>query len=281
MTMKRDRETKIIGLIAGTGELPKAVAVEAKDKGFRVVAVALEHLADKRLASLVDEIKWVNVGKLATIIESLKHFGAEKAVMAGKVPKALLYKGNITPDLRAMKLLFTLRDRSDDSILLAITRELEKDGITLLNTTDFCQDMLTPEGVLTKKGVTKDEWADIRFGWKIANEMGRLDIGQTVVVKGKAVMAVEAIEGTDKAIQRGGAYANEGAVVVKISKPDQDMRFDVPVVGLDTLRAMIKVRARVLALEAKRSILLQKDRVLREADEAGIAVVGYSGERHC
>jgi DUF1009 family protein len=200
--------------------------------------------------------------------------------MAGKVPKALLYKGNITPDLKAMKLLFTLRDRSDDSILLAITRELEKDGITLLNTTDFCQDMLTPEGILTEKGLTEEEWADIRFGWKIAREMGRLDIGQTVVVKGKAVMAVEAIEGTDKAIQRGGAYADAGAVVVKISKPDQDMRFDVPVAGLDTLRAMIKVRARVLALEAKKSILLQKERVLREADEAGIAVVGYRGERH-
>lgn len=279
MTIKHEKREEIIGLIAGTGELPKAVAVEAKDKGFRVVAVALEHLADKGLASLVDEIRWVNVGKLATIIESLKHFGAEKAVMAGKVPKALLYKGNITPDLRAMKLLFTLRDRSDDSILLAITRELEKDGIALLNTTDFCQNILTPEGILTEKGVTEEEWADIRFGWKIANEMGRLDIGQTVVMKGKAVMAVEAIEGTDKAIQRGGAYANGGAVVVKISKPDQDMRFDVPVAGLDTLRAMIKVRARVLALEAKRSILLQKERVLREADEAGITVVGYSGER--
>lgn len=278
--MKHDAATRIIGLIAGKGELPKAVAVEAKDKGFCVVAVALEHLADKSLASLVDEIKWVNVGKLATIIESLKHFGAQRAVMAGKVPKALLYKSNVTPDLRAMKLLFTLKDRSDDAILLAITKELERDGITLLNTTDFCQDMLTPEGVLTKKGVTKEEWADIRFGWKIANEMGRLDIGQTVVVKGKAVMAVEAIEGTDKAIQRGGAFADAGAVVVKISKPDQDMRFDVPVAGLDTLRAMIKVRARVLALEAKKSILLQKERVLTEADEAGIAVVGYRGERH-
>ncbi len=201
----KGKDAKVIGLIAGMGELPKAVASEARDKGFHVVAVALEHLADKKLASHVDEIKWVNVGKLGTIIESLKRSGVERAVMAGKVPKALLYKGNITPDLRAMKLLFTLRDKSDDSILLAITKELEKDGITLLNTTDFCQSMLTPEGLLTEEGLTEDEWKDVRFGWKIAREMGRLDIGQTVVVKGQAVMAVEAIEGTDEAIKRGGS----------------------------------------------------------------------------
>jgi DUF1009 family protein len=272
------KDTKVIGLIAGMGELPKAVASEAKDRGFHVVAVALEHLADKKLASHVDEIKWVNVGKLGTIIESLKRAGIERAVMAGKVPKALLYRGNVTPDLRAMKLLFTLRDKSDDSILLAITKELEKDGITLLNTTDFCQDMLTPEGLLTEEGLTEDEWRDIRFGWKIAREMGRLDIGQTVVVKGQAVMAVEAIEGTDEAITRGGSYAHEGAVVVKVSKPHQDMRFDVPVVGLDTLRAMIEVKARVLALEAKKSIMLRKKLLLREAEEAGISVIGFSDE---
>lgn len=275
MTTRHDRETKIIGLIAGRGDLPKAVAAEAKDKGFRVVAVALDHLADRKLASHVDEIEWVNVGKLSTIIESLKRSGADRAVMAGKVPKSLLYKGNITPDLRAMKLLFTLKDRSDDSILLAITKELEKDGITLLNTTDFCQDILAPEGILTEEGVTKDEWEDIRFGWKLAREMGRLDIGQTVVVKGKAVMAVEAIEGTDEAIRRGGSYAGEGAVVVKISKPNQDMRFDVPVVGLDTLKAMVEVKARVLAVEAGKSILLGRERLLKEADEAGISVVGH------
>ncbi len=279
MTMKRDKDTKVIGLIAGMGELPKAVAEEAKEKGFHVVAVALEHLADKTLASHVDEIKWVNVGKLGAIIESLKRSGVRKAVLAGKVPKALLYRGNITPDLRAMKLLFTLKNRSDDSVLLAITKELEKDGIDLLNTTDFCQDMLTPEGTLTREGPSEEEWKDIRFGWKIAGEMGRLDIGQTVVVKGRAVMAVEAIEGTDEAIKRGGFYAHEGAVVVKVSKPRQDMRFDVPVVGPDTLKAMVEVKARVLALEAQRSIMLRKKRILSEAEAAGISVVGFSGER--
>lgn len=266
---------KKIGLIAGMGGLPKTIAIEAKAKGFHVVAVGLEPLADKSLSSYVDEIRWVNVGKLGKIIDALKRAGVKKAVMAGKVPKSLLYRGNITPDLRAVKLLFTLRDRSDDSILLAITRELEDDGITLLNTTDFCSDIITPEGVLTRDGVTEDEWKDIRFGWRIAKEIGRLDIGQTVVVKGQAVMALEAIEGTDEAIKRGGFYAGEGSVVVKMSKPGQDMRFDVPVVGLDTLRAMIDVRARVLALEAGRTLLLHKERFLKEAEEAGISVVGH------
>lgn len=239
------------------------------------MVVALEPLADKALASLADKIEWVNVGKLGKIIDTLKDSGVTRAVMAGKVPKKLLYEGNITPDLRAMKLLFTLKDRSDDSILLAITKELEKDGITLVDTTDFCSDMLTPEGVLTKKGVSSDEEKDIVFGWKVAKEMGRLDIGQTVVVKDRAVMSVEAIEGTDEAIKRGGLFANKGAVVVKVSKPNQDMRFDVPVVGLNTLKAMIKVEARVLAIEAEKSILLEKETFLKEAEEAGISVVGY------
>ena len=195
--------------------------------------------------------------------------------MAGKVPKTLLYRGNITPDLRAVKLLFTLKDKSDDSILLAITKELERDGISLLNTTDFCPGMLTPEGVLTRGDITGDERKDIVFGWKVAKEMGRLDIGQTVVIKDRAVMAVEAIEGTDEAIKRGGSLSGEGAVVVKVSKPGQDMRFDVPVVGLSTLKAMVEVSARVLAVEAEKSILLQRESLVREAEEAGISVVGY------
>lgn len=260
------------------GELPKAIAIEARQKGFHVTAVALEPLADSSLSSYVDDIRWINVGKLGEIIDSLKHSAVSDVVMAGKVPKSLLYKSRITPDLRAIKLLLTLKDRSDDSIMLAIMREMEKDGIKLLNTTDFCSDMLMNSGVLTKKGPTEEEWDDIRFGWRVAREIGRLDIGQTVVVKNKAVMAVEAIEGTDEAIKRGGYYANEGAVVVKVSKPQQDMRFDVPVVGIDTLRAMMEVKARVLAIETGKSILLQKEHFIRDAEDAGISVVGYSDD---
>jgi hypothetical protein len=266
---------KKLGLISGSGELPVVVALEARAKGYSVIAIGLEPVADRSLESFVDEIRWINVGKLGTIIETLKNSGVSEAVMAGKVPKSLLYKSRIIPDLRAVKILFSLRDRSDDSILLAITRELEKDGITLLNTTDFSARLLTPEGSLTRRPPSDGEWKDILFGWKVAKEIGRLDIGQTVVVKDRAVMAVEAIEGTDEAIKRGGRLAGECAVVVKVSKPQQDMRFDVPVVGMHTLQAMVEVRAKVLAVEADKSILLNKDEVLAEADKAGITIVGY------
>jgi len=265
---------KKVGLISGMGELPKAIALDAKARGYHVVAVALDPLADRGLSDLVDEIRWINVGKLGAIIRYLKRAGVTKVVMAGKVPKSLLYEGKIIPDVKAIKLLFSLKDRRDDSILLAITGELEKEGISLLDTTEFCAGLLAPQGILTKKGPSGSELKDISFGWRIAKEMGRLDIGQTVVVKNRAVMAIEAIEGTDEAIRRGGRLAGPGAVVVKAAKPHQDMRFDVPGAGTDTLRAMIEVHAAVLAVEAEKTILIGKDRLIKEADQAGISLVG-------
>ncbi len=260
------------------GELPLAVAEEARSQGYSIVAIGLESLADRALASVADETTWISVAKLGTIINTLKKAGVREAVMAGKVPKSLLYKSRLIPDARAVKLLFSLKDRSDDAILLAVTKELEKDGIILRNTTDFSAGLLTPEGILTKKKPSESEWKDIRFGWEIAKEIGRIDIGQTVVIKDRAVMAVEAIEGTDEAIRRGGSLAREGAVVVKIAKPRQDMRFDVPAAGLDTLTAMRAVRARVLALEAGKSILMGREKVVAAANKAGITIVGYRPE---
>jgi len=265
-----------LGLIAGNGDLPNAVAEEARAKGYEIIAVGLEPLAEKSLSSSVDKIKWISVGKLGEIISFLKKSGVKEAVMAGKVPKSLLYKSKISPDLRAIKLLFSLKDKSDDSILLALAKELKKEGISLLNTTDFTSSLLTPEGVLTKEGPTENEWKDIAFGWRIAKEIGRLDIGQTVIIKNQAVMAIEAIEGTDEAVKRGGALAGSGAVIIKVSKPQQDMRFDVPVVGLDTLRSMRDVQARVLAVESGKSIILKKEKLIQKAEEAGIAIVGVS-----
>ena len=263
-----------LGLIAGNGDLPGAIAEDARSKGYEIIAVGLEPLAQKSLSSDVDEIKWINVGKLGEIIGFLKESGVKEAVMAGKVPKSLLYKSKISPDLRAIKLLFSLKDKSDDSILLALAKELKKEGIALLNTTDFTSSLLTPEGVLTKKGPSETEWKDIVFGWKIAKEVGRLDIGQTVVISNQAVMAIEAIEGTDEAIKRGGALAGSGAIVIKVSKPQQDMRFDVPVVGIDTIKAMLEVKARVLAVESGKSIILGKGKLIKEAEKAGISIVG-------
>jgi DUF1009 family protein len=269
---------KNIGIIAGTGELPVIVAKDAKNRGFKVITVALENLASSALNGLSDEIKWINVGRFGELIDTLKSHDIKETVMAGKVPKGLLYKSKITPDLRAMKLLFTLKDRSDDSILNAITKELEREGVHIIDTATFSPHLLTPEGVLTEDYPTKDEWKDIEFGWKIAREIGRLDIGQTVVVKGKAVMAVEAIEGTDETILRGGRLSGQGAVVVKVSKPHQDMRLDVPVIGLNTIKSMINVGARVLAAEAHRSIIINRERLLKDAEEAGISVVGIKNK---
>ncbi|NWF52950.1 MAG: UDP-2,3-diacylglucosamine diphosphatase LpxI [Nitrospirae bacterium] len=266
---------KKLGIIAGTGDLPKAVALDARTKGYSVFAIALEPLADKALGSFVDEIEWINIGKFGKIIRALKKYRIKEAVMAGKVSKALLYNSKIIPDLIALKFISSLKDRSDDSILRAVADEIEKEGIKMLNILSFSSSLITPEGVLTKKSPRKDEWQDITFGWKIAKEIGRLDIGQTVVVKNQAVMAIEAIEGTDEAIRRGGRLAGKGAVIVKVSKPNQDMRFDIPVLGLDTLKAMIEVDASVLAAEAGKSIILQKDRLIEESNKVGIILVGY------
>ena len=265
-----------IGLIAGAGELPVIVAGDARERGYRVITVALENLASEHLKSVSDEFRWVNPGKLGELIDTLKKHNVKEAIMAGKVPKSLMYKSKITPDLRAIKLLFSIRDKSDDAILNAITRELAGEGIEIIDTAKFSAHLLTPEGCLTRKKPDDEEWKDIEFGWKIAKEIGKLDIGQTVVIKGKAVMAIEAIEGTDEAILRGGKWAGEGSVIVKVSKPQQDMRLDVPAVGLDTLRSMEKVKARVLALEAQRSMIVNRENMIKEAELLGITIIGIS-----
>ena len=267
-----------IGIIAGMGELPVIIAKDARERGYKVITVALETLASLEMDSVSDEIRWVNPGKFGELIDILKKHQIKEAIMAGKVPKSLLFKSKITPDLRAVKLLFSIKDKSDDAILNAITKELAGEGIKIIDTTKFSPHLLTPVGCLTRKKPDEEQWKDIEFGWKIAREIGKLDIGQTVVIKGKAVMAIEAIEGTDEAILRGGKWAGDGAVVVKVSKPQQDMRMDVPAVGPDTLKSMEKVNAKVLALEAHRSMIVDRETVIRVAESAGIVIVGISSE---
>ncbi len=264
---------KKIGIISGKGELPGLLAMEAKRIGYYVVMIALDPIAGP-MDGCADEVKRINVGRLGEIIKTLKTSGVQEAIMAGKVSKSLIYQSKITPDMRAVKLLFTLKDRKDDTILQAITDEIESEGIRMMKTTDFAGDILMPAGLLTKRETIPAEDKDIAFGLGIAKEIGRVDIGQTVVVKGRAVMAVEAIEGTDEAIRRGGRLAGDGAVIVKVSKPQQDMRYDVPVVGLDTLRAMIEVRASVLAVEAGRALIIQRQEMISMANEAGLSIMG-------
>jgi DUF1009 family protein len=267
--------SNFIGIIAGTGELPLLIAKEAKSLDLKVFTVALKELASPEIENISDEVRWISIGKLGSIIESLKKARINRVVLAGKAPKELLYRSRIMPDLRAIKLLMSLPDRKDDTIMLSIVKELEKEGVDVMKITDLAGSLVVKEGVFTKKKPTKAQIEDIEFGFNIAKEIGRLDIGQTVVVKDKAVMAVEAIEGTDRAIKRGGKLAQEGAVVVKVSKPQQDLRFDVPVAGLNTIRSMKESGCSVLALEAGACLFVQKEKAIEEADNSGIVILGY------
>jgi DUF1009 family protein len=274
----RSEPSKKLGLIAGMGDLPKAVASEAKRMGYNVAAIALQPPADESLKPIADEFHKISLGRFGGLMALLKKLAITDVVLAGKVPKDLLYKNkaHIIPDMKAVKMLFSLRNRADDTIMKAIVREIEGLGIKVHNTTDFTKDLLVPEGVLTRRKPSKKELQDIEFGWDIAKKIGQLDIGQTVVVKDMAVMAVEAIEGTDEAIKRGGDLSKKDAVIIKVSKPRQDMRFDVPVTGLDTLSTMKKTGARVLALETGKCIIIDMKNFINKANEYGIVVVGTS-----
>ncbi len=273
---KENAAPRMLALIAGMGQLPLSIAAEAKKIGYYVIGIALQPPADESLRPVTDEFYKVRIGSFGGLLSLLKKLSVTEAVMAGKIPKKLLYenKKNLIPDIQAMKLIFSLKDRADDSIMNAVVKELEKNNITIHKTTTFTKDLLATEGVLTRHKPSKDDMKDIEFGWAIAKKIGQLDIGQTVVVKKRAVMAVEAIEGTDEAIMRGGTLALKDAVVIKVSKPQQDMRFDVPAVGIDTLLSMKKAGAKVLALEAEKCIIVDKEHFLKEADKAGIAVIG-------
>ncbi len=279
----RVNSSKKLGIIAGIGSLPHAVATEAKNAGYEVIGIAFqlgdefsESPTSNSLESVADEFHKISIGKFGSLISLLKKLSIREAVFAGKVPKNLLYKNKkkIIPDLKTLKMLFSLKNRSDDTIMTLVVKELENNGITIHKTTEFTKNLLAPEGVLTTRKPTKSDLEDLEFGWEIARKMGHLDIGQTVVVKDKAVMAVEAIEGTDEAIKRGGLLANKGAVIIKVSKPHQDMRFDVPAVGLETLHSMKRADAKMLAIEAGKCIIVDKEKFINEANKAGITVVG-------
>lgn len=261
-----------IGLIAGNGDFPLAFARAAREKGFTVVAVAHEGETLPELASLVDSIAWIKVGQLGKLIHVFQERGVRDVLMAGGIKKTRLFSGGF-PDLRGAALLARMVAKKDDSLLRAVANELAAEGILVRESTLFLDNLLAPRGVLTRRKPSKDEWKDIEFGWQMAKEIGRLDIGQTIVVKDQAVLAVEAIEGTDETIRRGGTLCRKGAVVVKICKPQQDLRFDLPATGTRTIETMRSVGGACLALEAGKTIMLDRPTMVREADAAGIAVV--------
>jgi DUF1009 family protein len=283
MDADRDRGASIkpgdrIGLIAGNGRFPIIFADNAKRLGLAVSAVAHIGETAPELEGHVERIHWVKIGQFNKLINALKQDGVRQAVLLGGIKKTHIFT-TVRPDLRALAVASRLRALKDDAILREVAAELESEGIQILESTFGLSGILVEEGTLTKRSPAKKQWDDIRFGWAMAEEIGRLDIGQCVVVKDRAVVAVEAVEGTDEAIRRGGALARDGAVVVKRSKPHQDLRFDLPAAGPTTIQAMVSVKAAALALEAGRTVLLDRDETLRLADQAGIVIVGLSVER--
>jgi DUF1009 family protein len=268
-------EGERIGLIAGNGRFPIIFADNAKRLGYHVSAVAHEGETEPELAAHVDRIHWIKIGQLNKLIKAFKEDGVHQAVMLGGIKKTHVFT-TLRPDFRTLAMATRLALWKDDDILREFAKELEREGIAICESTFGLEGILVEEGTLTARAPSEKEWEDIRYGWEVAHEIGRLDIGQCVVIKDRVVVAVEAVEGTDEAIKRGGELVKEGAVVVKRSKPQQDLRFDLPAVGPRTIEVMVSVKASVLAIEAGRTILLDREIMLEKARSARIAIVGIT-----
>ncbi len=262
-----------IGLIAGGGQFPLLFAEAARARGKRVVAIAHVNETLPELEHKTDAIYWVKLGQLGKII---KHFHREnvcETVFAGTITKTRIFK-DILPDIKGLSLWNKIDSRLDDSILRAVASALEQEGIQVLASTCYLDHLFFPQGILSRKKPSGSQMEDIRFGWNIAREIGRLDIGQCVVVRDRSVLAVEAIEGTDAAIRRGGELSGSGAVVVKLKKPGQDFRFDLPATGVRTIETMAAVNGAVLAVEAGQSLIFDRMAMVEAADRAGLVVLG-------
>ena len=266
-----------IGLIAGNGRFPFLALDAARSLGHEVTVVAIRDEADADLEAAATrlpgaEIHWVSLGQLGRCITILKDAGVSRALMAGQVKHTKVF--GVLPDLTLLSVLSRLRTRNTDALVSAVADVLEENGIELVNSTSFLQPLLAEAGSLTRRSPTADEAADLAFGYTMADAIADRDIGQTIVVKDRAVVAVEAMEGTDEVIARAGRLAGAGTCVVKVAKPKQDMRFDVPVVGVATIRAMREAGATVLSVDAGRTLVLDGEVVFQAADDTEIAVVG-------
>ena len=261
-----------IGLIAGSGQFPLLFAHAAVQAGVEVIAIGFEGETNPALSKYTQEFHMLKLGQLSTLIRTLHRAGIRRAAMAGAINKTRLY-ARIRPDWRAVKFLNKLRNKKDDFLLRAFAEELESEGIRIEPSTIFLPGLLAPDGVLTRRKPNRRELAEIEFGWQTAKAMGYIDIGQCLVVKNKAVLAVEGIDGTDATIIRGGRLCHEGAVVVKASKPTQDLRFDVPAVGLDTIETMKRVKANVLVVETGKTLMFDREEMIDAANAARITIV--------
>ena len=261
-----------IGLIAGSGRFPVLFAETALRRGVEVIAVAHLGETDPALERVVNAITWIHPGELDAMIRALQTAGIRQAVMVGGIAKPRLFR-ELRPDARAIRLLSRLGKLRDDLVLRALAAELETEGIAVVESTLYLQEIVPLAGVLGSRPPTEEEWSEIRFGFRAAKVIGQFDIGQSVVVRSGAVIAVEGIEGTDATIRRAGHLANGDIVVVKVCKPTQDTRFDLPAVGPDTIRTLSEMRGLALAVEARRTITLDRAEMVALADAAGIAVV--------
>lgn len=266
-----------IGLIAGSGQFPLLFAHASRQANVEVIAVGFEGETDPALGKYVAELHMLKLGRLNRLIRTLHNAGITRAAMVGAINKARLYT-RIRPDWRAVKFMNRLRNLKDDFLLRALAEELESEGIQIEPSTIFLPDLIAPEGTLTRRKPNRREQNDIEFGWEIAKKIGNLDIGQCLVVKNKAVLAVEGIDGTDATILRGGRICKQGAVVVKVSKPRQDLRFDVPAVGFDTIETMKRVQARLLVVEAGRTLMFDREKMIDAANAAGITILARADQ---
>lgn len=261
-----------IGLIAGSGQFPLIFSRKARQKGYAVYAAAYRNEADSELKDYVDGIEWIHLGQINRLIRFFKKNRVGEAVMIGAVKKTKMFS-DIRPDMKAISLIARMKHSHDDGILRAFAGTLEKEGINILASTNLLPELIAQEGCWTRRKPTRMEKRNIEIGWKLAKEIGRLDIGQCLVMANGSVMAVEAIDGTDATIKRGGELGRGEAVVVKVCKPNQDQRFDMPAVGVQTIQAIVEVNARALAIEAGKAVVFDKEEMIKLADQNGIAVV--------
>jgi DUF1009 family protein len=261
-----------LGIIAGNGVYPRLLADAAREDGVKkIIAAAFSGETDPALAERVDVIEWMRVGQLNRLLKFFSEHKVHHAIMAGQIAPKNLF--DLRPDLRALLLLGKLKERNAESIFAAIANELAKTDVELLPATTFLEDSLASSGVIAGSKLTRREEEDVDLGWKIGMEIARLDIGQTVIVKNGTVVAVEALEGTNEAIRRGGALAREDAVMVKVAKSNQDMRFDVPVIGVETIHVAAEAKLRVIAIEAGKTLLLERELIVDLAARSKISIV--------
>lgn len=263
---------KRIGLIAGNGQFPLLFSKKAREKGFRIYVAAYVKEADTRLADYAEAIEWLHLGQIKRLIKFFRRNKVEDALMIGGIRKTRMFS-DIRPDIKAIKLIAGMKNTHDDGVLRAFADVLKKEGIRIRESTFLMPELLAEKGCWTRRQPGRSESADIEMGWNLAKQIGRLDIGQCVVVGGGSVLAVEAIDGTDATILRGGALGRGNAVVIKVCKPNQDTRFDIPAIGLQTIKTMKAAGAGTLVVEADRAVVFDREEMIALANRLGIAIV--------